>query len=98
MLEGDKMIKRIKRWTDGDSGIFRDGTRFRLARVRAPEHHQFGGKKSTKVAAGMTSRSDGYVQVRRVGSSYGRSVVEMRNKDGSINNRMRIRGYRNKGR
>jgi len=92
------MKKKVKRWTDGDSGVFKDGTRFRLARVRAPEHHQFGGKNATKVAAGMTSRSGGNVQVKRVGSSYGRSVVEMRNQDGSINNRMRSRGYRNKGR
>ena len=92
------MEKKVKRWTDGDSGVFKDGTRFRLARVRAPEHHQFGGKKATKVAGGMTSRSSGYVQVKRVGSSYGRSVVEMRNQDGSINNRMRSRGYRDKGR
>ena len=92
------MKKRVKRWTDGDSGIFKDGTRFRLARVRAPEHHKFGGKKATKVAAGMTSRSGGYVQVKRVGSSYVRPVVEMRNQDGSINNRMRSRGYKSKGR
>ena len=89
---------RVKKWNDGDSGVFKDGTRFRLARVRAPEHHQFGGKKATKVAAGMTSRSKGFVNVRRVGSSYGRAVVEMRNKDGSINNRMRSKGYKNKGR
>ena len=88
------MRKTIKRWVDGDSGEFTDGTRFRLANVNTPEKHQFGGRKATKVASGMTSRSSGSVNVNKVGSSYGRDVVHLRNKDGSINERMKRRGYK----
>lgn len=90
--------KRIKHWDDGDSGIFTDGTRFRLARVRAPEHYQFGGIRATKRAAGMSAQSNGFVDVKVVGQSYGRHVVEMRNLHGSINNRMIARGCWKKGR
>lgn len=90
--------KRIAYWNDGDSGVYTDGTRFRLARVRAPEKHQFGGPKATKVASGMTARSNGLVRVRTVGRSYNRTIDYQSNKDGSINNRMRLKGYTNKGR
>lgn len=89
------MRKRIEYWEDGDSGKFADGTPFRLARVGAPEKYQFGGSKATKTAAGMTGQSNGLVSIRVVGKSYGRDVVEMRNSGGSINNRMRQRGYKN---
>lgn len=90
--------KRVDYWIDGDSGVFVDGTHFRLANVRAPEKGTRGAKTATKAAAGMTGQSKGYVNVRVVGSSYGRKVVNMRNSDGSINSRMRKRGYRTKGR
>ena len=42
------MKKRINNWRDGDSGFFTDGVPFRLAKVRAPEKHQFGGEKANK--------------------------------------------------
>jgi len=91
--------KRVRKWDDGDSGIFTDGTRFRLKDVRANERHQFGGSKATKTAAGMTGRSKGFVKVKKVArDKYGRDVVDMWNKDGSINNRMKKKGYGNKGR
>ena len=90
--------KKVKQWKDGDSGIFTDGTGFRLAGVRAPEKYQYGGKKATKTASGMTSRSSGRVNWKPVGTSYGRQVGNMSNKDGSINRRMRSKGYTNKGR
>ncbi|MDD3126843.1 MAG: thermonuclease family protein [Candidatus Izemoplasmatales bacterium] len=90
--------KRIAHWTDGDSGVYTDGTRFRLAGVRAPEKHQFGGQKATKVASGMTARSNGFVTVKSVGRSYNRTVDYQANKDGSINKRLMQRGYTNKGR
>lgn len=90
--------KRIDHWTDGDSGVFTDGTRFRLAGVRAPEKRQKGAGRATRSAAGMSGQTKGYVQVKRVGKSYGRDVVEMSNKHGSINKRLRNRGYRNSGR
>jgi endonuclease YncB( thermonuclease family) len=90
--------KRIEHWIDGDTGRFTDGRFFRLARVHAPEHYQFGGITATKRAAGMTAQSRGFVHVNVVGDSYGRQVVEMRNQHGSINNRLIARGCRNKGR
>lgn len=90
--------KRIAHWTDGDSGVYTDGTRFRLANVRAPEKHLFGGHKATKVASGMTARSNGLVRVRTVGRSYNRTIDYQSNRDGSINRRMMQRGYTNKGR
>jgi len=47
----------------------------------------------------MTSRSNGSVNVRIVGRDrYGRQIVNMSNKDGSINQRMRSKGYVDKGR
>ncbi len=91
--------KKIAKWVDGDSGDFSDGTRFRLSRVRAPEKSQSGGSKSTRTAAGMTGRSKGLVDVKIVGKDkYGRTLVEMKNKDGSINDRLIKKGYKNKGR
>ena len=94
------MVKKtVKKWVDGDSGIFTDGTKFRLSNVRAPEKKQSGGSKATKVAAGMSGRSKGRVNVKQVAvDKYKRSVVTMSNKDGSINERMRKKGYTNKGR
>lgn len=94
-----KTIKKIKKWRDGDSGSFSDDTEFRLARVRAPEKRQAGGSKATKVASGMTGRSKGRVNVEQVGKDrYGRVIVEMGNKDGSINDRLIKKGYKDKGR
>jgi len=86
--------KRIDHWIDGDSGVFIDGTHFRLAGVNAPEKRTHDAETATRAVAGMTGQTNGYVNVRTVGRSYGRKVVEMSNSDGSINERMRKRGYR----
>ena len=91
--------KKVQQLDDGDSGKFSDGTRFRLNNVRCPEKHQFGGSKATRTAAGMIGRSKGRVNVSVVGKDrYGRKIVNLSNKDGSINKRMRNKGYTNKGR
>lgn len=91
--------KKVGNLSDADSGWFTDGTPFRLSNVRAHEKHQFGGSKAKRVLAGMLSRSKGFVNVKTVSRGrYGRNIVEMRNKDGSINARMRRKGYRRKGR
>ena len=91
--------KKVKKWDDGDSGVFVDGTRFRLNGVRAHESHQFGGSTATRRVAGMTGRTSERVQVEQVARDrYGRAVVNMKNKDGSVNKRMRENGYKNKGR
>ena len=93
------MTRKIKNWTDGDSGIFANGKGFRLANVRAQEKNKAGGLKALKTVAGMTARSSNLVNVKVVAKDrYGRVVVEMSNKDGSINERMRKKGYTNKGR
>ena len=45
-----KMIgKRIHHRTDRDTGKITDGPTFRLARVRAPEKHQFADQKPLKL-------------------------------------------------
>lgn len=90
--------KKKVHWTDGDSGTFSDGTRFRLQNVRAPESGQKGGQKANRVAAGMTGRSKNQVTVEEEGrDKYGRKLVKMKNKDGSINKRLRKKGYTDKG-
>lgn len=93
------MKRKIKQWDDGDSGVFSDGTRFRLNNVRTPEKYQFGGEKATRTAAGMTARANGQVSWNSIArDKYGRQIGNMSNKDGSINQRMRDKGYRSKGR
>ena len=88
------MKRKIRSWNDGDSGIFNNGKRFRLANVRAPESGKRGGSTATKSAAGMTGRTHGVVNVGVVGrDKYGRQLVNMSNRDGSINSRLRQRGY-----
>lgn len=91
-------IRNVK-FTDGDSGTYSDGTKFRLSNVRAPESDRHGGSKAKRVACGMAGRSKGRVSIEEVGrDKYGRILVNMKNKDGSINERLRKRGYTNKGR
>ena len=98
--KGDDLMRRkIRSWDDGDSGLFSNGQRFRLANVRAPESRKRGGSTATRSAAGMTGRTHGNVNVTVVGKdTYGRQLVNMSNKNGSINSRLRKRGYTNKGR
>ena len=91
--------KKVKKWLDGDTPKFSDGIIGRLARVRCHEKHQFGGSTATKTVAGMTGRTKGRVYVKQIGrDKWGRPIIEMKNKDGSINKRMIKKGYKNKGR
>ncbi|AFV24474.1 nuclease [Methanolobus psychrophilus R15] len=99
MVRITKKYTRNVKFKDGDSGTFSDGTGFRLSNVRAPEKKQVGGQKAKKVASGMVGRSKGRVNIEEVGrDKYGRLLVKMSNKDGSVNERMRKKGYTNKGR
>ncbi|NPE28670.1 nuclease [Methanococcoides sp. SA1] len=99
MTSKSKKYNRTVKFVDGDSGFFADGTPFRLENVRAPEKNQYGGLKAKKVASGMAGRSKNYVNIEEVGKDkYGRTLVKMKNKDGSINERLRKKGYTNKGR
>ena len=91
--------KKVKQLKDGDSGFFADGTGFRLANVRAPEKYQYGGSTAKRRLAGMLGRSNNMVTAKTVAiDRYGRKVVVLKNKDGSINDRMRKNGCKNKGR
>lgn len=99
MAKNSKEYVQKVKFIDGDSVTLSDGTRFRLANVRAPEMNQRDGTKTRNVSSGMRSRSEGMVSIEEIGrDKYGRVLVNMSNKDGSINERMRAKGYRNKGR
>jgi len=51
--------------------------------------------KAKKILSGMTGRSKGWVSVEEVGiDPYGWVIVKLENQDGSINDRMKQRGYR----
>ena len=93
------MKKQIDYWNDGDSGVFTDPSKFRLADVRAPEISQSGGKEAKEIAEEMTRKYDDWVDVDvKAKDDYGREIVEMSNSDGSINERMREKGYTDQGR
>jgi len=99
MASRRKKYNRKVTFVDGDSGRYSDGTKFRLANVRAPEKNRRGGSKAKRVASGMVGRSKGRVSIEEVGrDKYGRILVNMKNKDGSINKRLKKKGYTNKGR
>ena len=79
--------------------MFVDGIKFRLSNVWAPEKNWFGWKKATRIAAGMTRRTKGWVSWFPVArDKYGRQVGKMSSRHGSINLRMRRRGYEKRGR
>jgi len=96
--KSQKYTRKVK-FKDGDSGTYSDGTEFRLANVRAPELNQAGGQRAKRSASGMVSRSNGFVRIEEVcRDKYGRVLVNIKNKDGSVNERLRNKGYTNKGR
>lgn len=97
---GKRMVrKKVKQLDDGDSGSFSDGTKFRLNNVRCHEKHQYGGSTAKRTLAGMLGRTGNVINWNPVArDKYGRQVGNMSNKDGSINQRMRKKGYTNKGR
>ncbi len=94
------MVKRkIKKLFDGDSGKFANGENFRLTNVRAPETGRRGASSAKRTLAGMLGKSNNSANVTRVGKDkYGRTLVRMSNDNGSINERMRKKGFSNKGR
>jgi endonuclease YncB( thermonuclease family) len=99
MTSKSKKYTRKVKFKDGDSGTYSDGTDFRLANVRAPELNQAGGQKAKRSASSMVGRSNGFVRIEEIcRDKYGRIVVNMENKDGSINERLRKKGNTNKGR
>ena len=86
---------QIQIFFDGDSGQFSNGERFRLADVRSPDKNEVDYMKAKRILSGMAGRSKGWVSVEEVGiDPYGRVIVKLENQDGSINERMKQRGYR----
>lgn len=91
--------RKIAKLYDGDSGVFANGENFRLSNVRSPETGKKGGSEAKRTLAGMLGRNNNQANVKAVGTdSYGRTLVRLSNRDGSINSRMRSKGYTNKGR
>ncbi|MCG7850467.1 MAG: thermonuclease family protein [ANME-2 cluster archaeon] len=86
---------QIQFFFDGDSGQFSNGERFRLADVRSPDKEDPGYMKAKRSLSAMAGRSHRMVTVKEVGiDPYGRVIVYLENQDGSINERMKQRGYR----
>ena len=86
---------QIQFFFDGDSGQFSNGERFRLADVRSPEEDEVDYMKAKRVVSSMAGRSRRWVTVEEVGiDPYGRLLVKLENQDGSLNERMKQRGYR----
>lgn len=86
---------QIQFFFDGDSGQFSNGERFRLADVRSPDKDDPDYLKAKRIVSGMAGRSHRMVTVDEVGiDPYGRLLVKLENQDGSLNERMKLRGYR----
>jgi endonuclease YncB( thermonuclease family) len=69
--------------------------RFRMADVRSPSKDEPDYLKAKRSLSAMAGRSHGWVTVEQVGiDQYGLLLINLFNKDGSINDRMRQRGYR----
>jgi len=84
----------IQFFCDGDSGQFTNGERFRLADVQSPSKNEQDYLKAKRIVSGMVGRSKRWVTVEQVGiDQYGRLLVKLYNEDGSINDRLRQRGY-----
>ncbi|NPE28965.1 nuclease [Methanococcoides sp. SA1] len=83
---------------DGDSFTLKNGIEIRLANVRAQEIGKPGAVNATRVLAGILGRDSNKIRYKGVDISYGRLVAEVRNINGSVNEKMREKGYTNKGR
>ena len=85
---------QIMFFVDGDSGQFSNGERFRLADVRSPEEDEADYLKAKRSLSAMAGRSHRWVTVEEVGfDQYGRILVKIFNENGSLNERIKQRGY-----
>ncbi len=89
--------RKIIKVLDGDTVQFANGDYGRLAEVRAPEKNNKYYSTAKRALALMISRSQWIVNCKIVGKSYGRFVVQISNHDGSINQRMKAKGFTNMG-
>ncbi|WMW26005.1 nuclease [Methanolobus sediminis] len=88
----------VVRYIDGDTFLLNVGIKIRLSNVRAHELHQYGGMKAKRTLSGMIGRHGRKIKFKGVHIDRDRLVAEVKNGDGSINDRMRKKGYRSKGR
>ncbi len=89
------MKRTVKKIIDGDTFVVNrkigKTNVVRMANVSAPEKYQFGGKKATNVLKGLIGGRS--VNIKPVGSSYGRVVANVSKGRSSINKRMKNKGY-----
>ena len=86
---------RVTKIIDGDTFKVRGGKIIRLANVRAPELGKRGAVKAKNEL--RTAIGNKTVSYKSVGKSYGRTVAQVKVAGKSVNQSMRSKGYRNKG-
>ena len=86
---------RVTKIVDGDTFKVVGGETIRLANVRAPEIGTKGGAKARNDLDNMIG--DKTISYDTVGKSYGRNVANVKLAGKSVNQGMRNKGYRNKG-
>ena len=86
---------KVTKVIDGDTFKITGGNAIRLSNVRAPEMGTKGGSKAKNdlqnIIGGKTISYDS------VGMSYGRKVANVKIAGKSVNQEMRNKGYKNKG-
>jgi len=86
---------KVTRVIDGDTFKIRGGKAIRLASVGAPELGTKGGAKARDVLDAKIGGKT--VTYQPVGESYGRTVAQVKIAGKSVNQSMRNRGYKSKG-
>lgn len=86
---------KVSRVIDGDTFKMRGGKAIRLARVNAPELGTKGGAKARNELRNVIGSKT--VTYRTVAKSYGRDVANVKVAGKSVNQVMRNKGYRYKG-
>jgi len=88
-------MAKVKKVLDGDTFQLESGEYIRLAGVKAPEREQKEFDRAKEALKSLIE--DKNVAIERVGTSYGRTVAEVKIKGKSVNLSMKRRGYINKG-
>lgn len=86
---------KVNKIFDGDTFQVNGGKVIRLANVRAPETGTKGASKAKTDLGNLVLGKT--VSYNTVGKSYGRDVAQVKIAGKSVNQSMRNKGYRNKG-
>ena len=87
---------KVKKVIDGDTFVTQDDMKIRLSNVRAPEKGQRGAPQARKDLRDLISRKQvGIDSVSR--DKYGRTVANVKVGNKSVNNAMRDKGWKDKG-